>query len=154
MNFRKSVAVLFTLSLLASCAAPQKGEEAASNRKIVKTDKAPLPVGPYSQAILVGNTLYAAGQIGIDPEAKKLVEGIEAQTTQVMSNLGAVLEAEGFTYANTVSCTIYLTDLANYGKVNELYGSYFTEGAPARATVQVDSLPGNALIEIALTAAR
>ena len=117
-------------------------------REIVHTDKAPAAVGPYSQAVRVGNLIFTAGQIGIDPATGQLREGLEAQTRQVMSNLQAVLKAAGADLSTVVKTTIYMIDLSAFKTVNTIYGEYFHESPPARSTVQVAALPLGALIEI------
>lgn len=123
-------------------------------KKIIFTEKAPAPIGPYNQAVLIGNTLYTSGQIALDPETMHLVlHSIETETQQVMNNLKAVLEAAAMTFENVVKTTIYLTDMNDFTKVNAIYGSYFDEKtAPARETVQVSALPKNVNIEIAMIA--
>ena len=120
-------------------------------REVIHTEKAPRAIGPYSQAVAVsaGRTLYLSGQIPLDPVSMELVAGdVSAQTQQVMSNLEAVLAAAGCTFTNVVRCTIFLTDLGDFGKVNEVYGRYFPSNPPARATVQVSALPRGAKVEI------
>lgn len=117
--------------------------------KKISTDQAPAAIGPYSQAILAGNTLYCSGQIPLMPETGEMVAGgIEAQTVQVMENLTQVLAAAGFSLDTVVKTTIYLQDLGNFAIVNETYGKFFSGAAPARATVQVAALPKGALVEI------
>jgi 2-iminobutanoate/2-iminopropanoate deaminase len=120
----------------------------------ISTEKAPKAIGPYSQAISSGNLLFLSGQIPIDPNTGKLVEGtIQDQTHRTMKNLKAVLEAAGTDFSHVVKTNIYLKDLANFKLVNEVYGSYFTDNmAPARATVQVSGLPLGAEIEIDMIA--
>ena len=123
------------------------------NREIVSTSQAPAAVGPYSQAVRVGNFVYSAGQIPLVPETGKLVEGdIEAQTRQVMQNLTAVLEAAGTNLANVVKTTIFVTDLGDFSVLNQVYGSYFAGDPPARSTVQVAALPLDAKVEIEVVA--
>ncbi len=119
-------------------------------RREIRTDQAPAPVGPYSQAIVHGGVLYASGQIPLDPATGALVEGeIEAQTEQVLRNLSAVLAEAGATLDDVLRATIYLTDLSLFPRVNEVYGRAFKEGpAPARATVGVAALPLGAEVEI------
>ena len=120
-------------------------------RDVIHTEKAPKAIGPYSQGIAVssGRTVFLSGQIPLDPATMELVAGdVSAQTQQVMSNLEAVLAAAGCTFAHVVRCTIFLTDLADFGKVNEVYGRYFPSNPPARATVQVSALPRGAKVEI------
>lgn len=118
-------------------------------RDVIHSEKAPKAIGPYSQAIRTGNTVYLSGQIPLDPATGELVPGdVSAQTQQVMNNLEAVLAAAGCTFANVVRCGIFLTDLGDFGKVNEIYGRYFPQNPPARATVQVAALPRGARVEI------
>jgi len=123
-------------------------------KKIIHTDKAPAPIGPYNQAVLAGNTLYLSGQVCLDPETMHLVLGsVEKETEQVMKNLKAVLEAADMTFENVVKTTIFLTDMADFAKVNEIYGSYFNEKtAPARETVEVAGLPKDVSVEISMIA--
>ncbi|RTY67180.1 RidA family protein [Flavobacterium sp. GSP27] len=123
-------------------------------KKIIFTENAPAPIGPYNQAVLKGNTLYASGQIAINPATGTLVlDSIEAETEQVMQNMKAVLEAAGMTFENIVKTTIFIMDMTDFGKINTVYGSYFNEKtAPARETVQVACLPKNVNIEISMIA--
>jgi 2-iminobutanoate/2-iminopropanoate deaminase len=125
-------------------------------KTIIQTPKAPAPIGPYNQAILVDNTLYASGQIALDPKTMELVNrDIETETTQVMKNLSEVLKAAGMDFANLVKTTIFLYDMGDFAAVNEVYGSYFNhEIAPARETVQVAALPKNVRVEISVIAVR
>jgi 2-iminobutanoate/2-iminopropanoate deaminase len=118
----------------------------------IQTEKAPHAIGPYSQAIDSGDYIFCSGQIGIDPENGNLVEGIENQTKQVMENLKAVLSAGGCDFSNAVKVDIFITNIADFPKVNEIYESYLKEPLPARATVEVSNLPKGALIEIACIA--
>jgi reactive intermediate/imine deaminase len=117
-------------------------------RQIVSTDKAPAAIGPYSQAVRAGDTVYMSGQIGLDPVSMTLAEGLEAQAVRVFENLKAVAAAAGGSLDDAVRVTIYLTDLANFGKVNELMATYFAQPYPARATVGVKELPRGALVEV------
>nr|WP_288834729.1 RidA family protein [uncultured Flavobacterium sp.] len=123
-------------------------------KKVIFTEKAPTPIGPYNQAILTGNTLYTSGQIAINPADGSLVTAtIEAETTQVMENLKAVLEAAGMTFENVVKSTIFIMNMNDFGAINGIYGSYFNEKtAPARETVQVACLPKNVNVEISVIA--
>jgi len=123
-------------------------------KKIIFTEKAPAPIGPYNQAVLSGNTLYASGQIAINPESGELVtDNINDETTQVMKNIAAILEAAGMTFENVVKSTIFIMDMNNFGAINTIYGSYFNEKtAPARETVQVACLPKNVNVEISIIA--
>jgi len=123
-------------------------------KKIIFTEKAPAPIGPYNQAVLSGNTLYASGQIAINPESGELVtDNINDETTQVMKNIAAILEAANMTFENVVKSTIFIMDMNNFGAINAVYGSYFNEKtAPARETVQVACLPKNVNVEISIIA--
>ena len=118
-------------------------------KKVIATSEAPKALGPYSQAIAAGGFLFCAGQIPLNPETGELVVGdVASQTRQVLENLGAVLRANAMTFANVVKTTVFLTDLGDFGKMNEVYGSFFTESFPARSTVQVSALPKGANVEI------
>lgn len=123
-------------------------------KKIIHTDKAPAPIGPYSQAVMFGNTLYTSGQIAIDPETSHLMlHNVETEARQVMKNLQAVLESAGMTFENVIKTTIFLTDMEDFAKVNEIYSSYFDENtAPARETVAVAALPKSVNVEISMIA--
>ena len=126
----------------------------AQNKEIVKTTKAPVPIAPYSQGVKANGLLFVAGQIGLDPVTRKLVEGgFEAETVQVMENIKAVAEAAGAKMEDIVNTTIYLKDINNFAKVNDIYGKYFTGDYPARTTIGVANLPGGANIEIAVVVA-
>jgi reactive intermediate/imine deaminase len=118
-----------------------------SGRHVVATTKAPAAIGTYSQAVQAGGTVYLSGQIGLDPETMKMVEGIDAQIVRVFENLKAVAEAAGATLNDAVKFNIYLTDLANFAKVNEVMAKYVAEPYPARAVVGVLALPRGALVE-------
>jgi 2-iminobutanoate/2-iminopropanoate deaminase len=118
-------------------------------REIISTQNAPAAVGPYSQAVRVGDFIYTAGQIALLPETGKLIEGgIEAQTRQIMQNMAAVLEAAGSSLAQVVKTTIFVTNLADFAVINKIYGSFFAGDPPARSTVQVAALPLGAQVEI------
>lgn len=117
--------------------------------QVIITDKAPKPIGPYSQGILSGKTLYLSGQIAIDPETGKMdTLNIETEIRRVMNNLGAVLNAAGMDYGNMVKATIYCTDLKNFKTINTIYAEYFKENPPARETIQISALPGKSHVEI------
>ena len=119
------------------------------SRQRIQTDGAPAAIGPYSQAIRAGSLLFISGQIPLDPAAGKVVEGDAAlQTRRVMQSLGAILQAADASYDQVVRTTIFLTDLADFAQVNEVYGSFFTDPAPTRATVQVAGLPKGVRVEI------
>ena len=117
------------------------------SRKIISTAAAPAAIGTYSQAVQAGNTIYMSGQIGLDPATMQMVEGIEAQIVRVFENLKAVAAAAGATLNDAVKVNIYLTDLANFAKVNETMAKYVSEPFPARAAVGVKELPRGALVE-------
>ena len=122
-------------------------------RQAVSTPTAPAAIGPYSQAIKAGTLLFLSGQIPIDPATGNLVEGgIEAQTRQVFKNIGEILKAGGASFDAVVSATVYLIDMNDFTKVNEIYATYFLSPAPARATVQVARLPKDCRVEIQVTA--
>ena len=122
-------------------------------KKVINYKNAPAPIGPYSQAILKNDTLYASGQIAIDPSTNELVlTSIEAETTQVMENVQRVLEAANMDFSNLVKCSIFLSDMANFDAVNKVYASYFTDLPPARETVAVLGLPKNVNVEISFIA--
>jgi len=116
-------------------------------RSIVSTPNAPAAIGTYSQAVRCGDTVYLSGQIGLDPATGQLVEGIDNQIQRVFGNLNAVAEAAGATLGDVVKLTVYLTDLANFARVNETMARFFSQPYPARAAVGVASLPRGALIE-------
>src|SRR3989339_1089068 len=117
------------------------------SRKIISTAAAPAAIGTYSQAVQAGNTIYMSGQIGLDPATMQMVEGIEAQIVRVFENLKAVATAAGATLDDAVKFNIYLTDLSNFAKVNEIMAKYVSEPFPARAAVGVKELPRGALVE-------
>jgi 2-iminobutanoate/2-iminopropanoate deaminase len=122
-------------------------------RQAVSTPTAPAAIGPYSQAIRAGNLLFLSGQIPIDPATGNLVDGgIEAQTRQVFHNIGEILKAGGSSFDEVVTATVYLADMNHFAKVNEIYATYFSSPAPARATVQVARLPKDCLVEIQVIA--
>lgn len=125
-------------------------------KKIIFTEKAPAPIGPYNQAVLTGSTLYTSGQIAINPANGELVlDTIEIETKQVMENMKAVLEAAGMTFENVVKSTIFISNMNDFGTINSIYGAYFNEKtAPARETVQVACLPKNVNVEISMIAVR
>jgi 2-iminobutanoate/2-iminopropanoate deaminase len=118
------------------------------------TDKAPGAIGPYSQAVSVGPWLYTSGQIGLDPATGEMVVGFDAQARQVLANLRAVLAEAGLQFTDVVKATIYVTDLADFPRLNELYGEAMGDHRPARSTVQVAALPKGGLVEIDLVARR
>ena len=123
-------------------------------KKIIYTENAPAPIGPYNQAILIGNTLYTSGQIALNPKTMELVlDDIETETKQVMENMKAVLAAAEMTFENIVKTTIFIMNMEDFSRINDVYGAYFDEAtAPARETVQVACLPKNVNIEISMIA--
>jgi len=122
-------------------------------KQIIKTSNAPAPIGPYSQAVMTGNFLFVSGQVAINPENGELnIGSIEEETHQVMRNLKAVLLEAGLSFDHVVKTTIFLSDMGTFGKVNEIYGQYFTADFPARETVQVSVLPKNVNVEISVIA--
>nr|WP_321413191.1 RidA family protein [uncultured Allomuricauda sp.] len=125
-------------------------------KKIINTSKAPAPIGPYNQAVLVKDTLYISGQIPIDPATGKLVEGdIKKETKQSMENLKAVLEEAGMTFEHVIKSSIFIKDMNQFAQINEVYGTYFdAETAPARETVEVANLPKFVNVEISMIAVK
>ena len=117
--------------------------------RIVHTENAPAAIGPYSQAVVAGNFLFTAGQIALDPATGQIMQGdVSAQTERVMSNLAAVLENAGASWSDVVKTTVYLQDMADFPRVNDVYGRVMGEARPARSTVQVAGLPRGVLVEI------
>ena len=124
-----------------------------TNRKIIKTSHAPAPVGPYSQAVQVGNMLFCSGQIAIDPKSNEVIKGnVTEQAQLVMKNIKAVLDEAGGTFENVVKTTIFLKNMGDFAAVNEVYGGYFTKNPPARSTVEVSALPKGVDVEIEIIA--
>ncbi len=119
------------------------------NKKIITTSEAPAAIGPYSQAIRVGEFLYTSGQISLDPNSMELITGnIEVETERVLKNIEAILNADGLRLNNIIKTTVYLTDLSEFGRMNQVYEKFFVETKPARACVQVAALPKGAKVEI------
>ena len=145
----KATLVAIGLTLMLSL-----GSAMAEGTKVISTPNAPEAIGPYSQAIRAGNTVYLAGQIAIDPKTKQLMASasIEDQTRLVLENLKAVLAAEGLGMEHIVSTTVFLKDLNEFGKMNEVYATFFKSAPPARATVEVARLPRDVKVEIAAIA--
>lgn len=124
-------------------------------KKCIATDKAPQAIGPYSQAVEAGGFIFVSGQIPLVPATGEIVKGdIEAQTTQVLENLREILTAAGSSLAQAVKTTVYLTDITDFSRVNDVYARYFTKESPARVCVEVSDLPKQALVEIDVIAAR
>ena len=124
-------------------------------KKIISTNKAQAAIGPYSQAVLSGNILYCSGQIAINPKNGKLVtDNIIDETTQVMNNISEILEAAEIDFSNVVKCSIFMKDMGEYTKINDVYSSYFAKNPPARESIQVSKLPKNVNIEISVIAVK
>lgn len=148
---------VFVACTCVGCLAPAQDtpQPVTLEKQVIASEGAPEAIGPYSQAIQAGNTLYLAGQIGLDPATGQLVEGgIEAETRRVLDNLKAVLETAGYTMDHVVQAQVFLADLNDYAAMNIIYGTYFTDAPPARAAVQVARLPRDARVEIMMTAVR
>jgi 2-iminobutanoate/2-iminopropanoate deaminase len=127
----------------------------SEHTQVIVTDNAPKAIGPYSQAVRAGDTLYVSGQLAIDPATGEIVKGgIEAETHQALQNLKAVLEAAGYSLENVVSCQVFLSDMDHFTAMNKVYAGYFPRQPPARATVEVAALPKDARIEISAVAVR
>ncbi|MDH5396686.1 MAG: RidA family protein [Cyclobacteriaceae bacterium] len=123
------------------------------NKQIINTEKAPAPIGPYSQSVLAGNTLYVSGQIAIDPTTGEVVKGdIREETAQVMKNLKNILMAADMDFSNVVKCSIFVGDMGNFSAINEVYGQHFPKNPPARETVEVSALPKYVNVEISCIA--
>lgn len=123
--------------------------------RIIKTDNAPAPIGPYNQAVMAGNTLYISGQIALHPVSEELIcDTIENETRQVLENLKAVVNSAGLELDHVVKTSIFLSDMDFFAKVNEVYGSYFTHNFPARETIAVKTLPKNVNVEISAIAVK
>lgn len=123
-------------------------------KKIILSTSAPSPIGPYSQAVLIGNTLYCSGQIALDSNGTFHNASVETEAKQVMANVGHVLKASGMDYSNIVKTSIFLTDMNDFATVNTIYASYFSGDFPARETVQVSALPKGAKVEISVIAVK
>ena len=125
------------------------------NKTIINTENAPAPIGPYNQAVLSGNLLFISGQICLDPVSGELKnKDIQEETHQSMHNLKAILQKAGMTFANVVKTTIFITDMHQFGQINEVYGKYFESDFPARETVQVSALPKFVNVEISMIASQ
>lgn len=125
------------------------------SKKIVRTELAPAPIGPYSQAVLSNGTLYVSGQIPLDPESGQLITGdIRKETERVMESISHILKAAGMDFSNVVKCSIFIKDMNSFGEINEVYGQYFQENPPARETVEVSKLPKGVNIEISCIAVK
>jgi 2-iminobutanoate/2-iminopropanoate deaminase len=118
------------------------------SNKMVNAKNAPAAVGPYSHSVLAGQTQYISGQLGLDPVTGEMKATVEQQAEQALTNLGEILKEAGMSYANVVKTTVFLKDMADFGKINEIYGQYFTEVLPARSCVEVAKLPKDGLFEV------
>ena len=123
-------------------------------KKYISTTQAPAAVGPYSQAVLSGNTLYLSGQIGLDPQTQQMETTFEEQAKRVFSNIRAVLKEAGYSFSDVTKVTVYLTDMANFAQLNDIYGTFFEPPCPARSCIAVAALPKNALVEIEVVAGK
>lgn len=123
-------------------------------KSIVHTTSAPAAIGPYSQAVQLGNLLFTSGQLGVIPATGELAEGVEKQTEQALRNLGEVLKASGMGYEHVLKTTVFVQDLADFAKVNAIYATFFADGFPARSCVQVAALPKGGLVEIECIASK
>lgn len=123
-------------------------------KNIINTDKAPAAVGTYSQGVLHNGVYYFSGQIGLDAKTGEMAEGFDAQLENVMKNIDGLLQSQDLTRANIIKTTVFMTDLAQFGKVNEAYTKFFTAPFPARSTVQVAALPKGAVVEVEVIAAK
>lgn len=140
------IAFSVLIFLFSACSDKQK------EREIIFTKNAPAPIGPYSQAVKVGNTLYVSGQIGLTPEGILDTSSIESECRQAMNNIKAVIESSGMNMQHVVKSTLYLKDLNHFSKINEVYGSFFADNPPARETIEVNQLPKGANFEISVVA--
>ncbi|MDB5262350.1 MAG: RidA family protein [Adhaeribacter sp.] len=154
MKRMKTAVLILTYILFTTGAMAQQAKNNKKPiKKIIQTNKAPLPIGPYSQGVVANGFLFVAGQVGSNPQTRQLVtESFEAEATQVLENIKAILQAAGLDFKHVVKATIYVKGIGQFAKVNEIYGKYFTTEPPARETVQVANLPGNANIEISVIA--
>lgn len=154
MNLIKSAFVVL-LSLFLACTSTKKSTTKTMKR-IIYTENASKPIGPYSQGVLIDEkTLYVSGCVGIIPSTGEVIAGtVQDETRQIMQNLSAILKAAGMDFSNVVKATIFLTDMNDFAQMNEIYGSFFTGDYPARETVQVSKLPKNVRVEISVIAVK
>jgi len=149
----KKVILLFTSAVLITFGIFSFVDK-TPERLVILTEKAPKPIGPYSQAIKVGNTLYVAGQVGFNLEGKLDTSSVENECRQAINNVKAIVEAAGMNMQQVVKATLYVKDLKNFARINEVYGTYFTSNPPARETVQITALPKGANFEISVIAVK
>jgi 2-iminobutanoate/2-iminopropanoate deaminase len=158
MNTRLGIArgalAILIAGVIAVGSAVARGDDDDARKIVISTPLAPAAIGPYSQAIRVGKTVYLSGQIAIDPATNQFMTGasIEDQTRRVLENLAGVLTAAGLTLDDVVNTTVYLHDLGDFAAMNQVYGTFFTKAPPARATIQVAGIPRNAKVEISAIA--
>lgn len=145
---KRMLVLLIFLMLLFGCA------QQPIDREVISSSRAPAALGPYSQAVRVGNTLYLSGQLGLDPTTGTLAEGFEAQARQALENLKAVLEEAGFSLEDVVQCQVFVKDMNQYPKFNAIYQEFFVKDYPARAFLEVSRIPADGLIEIMMVAVR
>lgn len=145
--------LLIALALALLCLGVFAFRDKGRGKKIIFTDKAPKPIGPYSQAVMTGNTLYVSGQIALDVNGKMDTADIASETRRVLSNISEILKAAGMNENNVVKSTVFMKDLKKFSAMNEVYASYFVNDPPARETVEVNELPRGANIEISVVAA-
>lgn len=149
---KRTLAILF--SVIAIIIGIYSFTDKTPERIVILTDKAPKPIGPYSQAIKVGNTLYVAGQVGFTLDGKLDTGSVENECKQALNNVKAIVEAAGMNMQQVVKATLYVKDLKNFSRINEVYGTYFTSNPPARETVQIAALPKGANFEISVIAVK
>jgi len=150
--YKNFTLVIFLLLVFVGC---NSNHKPILTKEVITSPNAPAAIGPYSQAIKVGNTLYCSGQIAFNPETGELdTSNIEAETDQVLKNLGAVLNEAGMDYSDVVGATVFMSDIENYGRINSVYAQYFKDKPPARAAVQVANLPKHVNVEISCIAVK
>ena len=149
----KRIILLFISAILVTVGIVSFADK-TPERLVILTDKAPKPIGPYSQAIKVGNTLYVSGQVGFTIDGKLDSSSVENECRQAINNVKAIVEAAGMSMSQVVKATLYVKDLKNFSKINEVYGTYFPQNPPARETVQIAALPKGANFEISVVAVK
>jgi 2-iminobutanoate/2-iminopropanoate deaminase len=152
---KKMILLLIPLLLLANVSCMEETMGMSTDREVIASPNAPAAIGPYSQAIRVGNMLYLSGQLGIDPKTNKFAEGgFEAQARQALENQKAVLTTAGFSLRDVVQCQVFVKDLNNYAAFNTIYKEYFKKDFPARAVLEVSRIPADGLVEIMMVAVK
>jgi len=153
MKKRSQIVDVLSMSAMVEPTSTSERSEEDGEKEVIATTEAPKAIGPYSQAIKVGHMLFCSGQLPIDPETGEIIRGaIEAQTRQVLDNLGAVLKEAGMNYPDVVSVTVFIAEMGNFNRINKVYTEYFKEHPPARCAVEVSRLPKDVGIEITLIA--